>query len=124
MPLPKVGTHEATITKAEEKTSKAGNKMIVVTLDLTDGHQITEYVVFTPAAEWKAEAVGDAIGIKATEELTPEAMQGKRVVVEVEHEDSEKYGAKARVRNWAKANEQTGTESEGEGDGEEDDSFG
>ena len=96
--LPAEGTNYGTITGAEQKQSRAGNDMIVVTIRLENNLEVTDYIVFTPAAEWKQEAVRKALNIS---EVTPEALRDRTVAVDIDHEETEKYGKQARVSGWA-----------------------
>jgi hypothetical protein len=74
------GIYEVEIISAEEKTSRAGNDMIVLKVQVlqdgeTKGGKIMEHLVFSPKAVWKVDQVRQALGetIVPDEEVEVEA---------------------------------------------------
>jgi len=101
-PLPK-GDYEAVIAVAEAKTSKAGNPMIALTLEIDhDGstRKVWDYLTFSDAAKGvvgnKCAALGLLDELKDGT-LTPESFLGCMCRVRIKHETSEQYGTREKV---------------------------
>lgn len=110
------GNYNAQIINAEPKTSKAGNAMIEVKMNIDhDGESthVWDYAVFH--IDWKMEDVRSAIGLSPTDDVTTESLKGKWVEVEIVHEEwNDKI--KPKVKKWV--GEGTPPETNGDSDKE------
>ena len=112
------GSYSAQIINAEATTSRAGNEMINVKMNIDHEGESTHvfvYVVFN--WEWKVDYVLMSLGMKPDADLTPEAMMGKWVQVRIVHEDHPEYPTKPKVDRWTGPGEtqsSDATDDEGE----------
>lgn len=85
--IPK-GEYPARIVSAEEKTSKAGNPMLVLELDVYDGDKtkkITDYIVLGGeySADWKISHLLQSAGIADDGNLDPALLCERNIRVKV-----------------------------------------
>lgn len=113
------GTYHAEVSDFEEKTSKAGNAMFVVYLEITEGanagQQIIDRLPQTEKAMFRSAAFLQALGVKITKKkiaLNPRALIGRPVDIVVE--DGEPYNGrvKSEVREYLRATKPAKTEPE------------
>lgn len=104
------GTYHAEVSDFEEKTSKAGNAMFVVYLEITEGahagQQIIDRLPQTEKAMFRSAAFLQALGVKIAKKkiaLNPRALIGRPVDIVVE--DGEPYNGrvKSEVREYLRA---------------------
>lgn len=104
------GTYRAEVSDFEETTSKAGNAMFVVYLEITEGphagQQIIDRLPQTERAMFRSAAFLQALGVKIAKKkiaLNPKALIGRPVDILVE--DSEPYNGRVRseVREYLRA---------------------
>jgi hypothetical protein len=105
------GYYKAEITDAIEKTSKAGNEMMELSLLVEEpkpyyGATLRDYIVAGEKTKWKVNQVLAAIGMSLEEgesgELEPKHVVGKTVIVRVEFEPDRKDSSKEwpRVKTY------------------------
>ena len=101
------GTYHAEVSDFEETTSKAGNAMFVVYLEITEGahagQQIIDRLPQTEKAMFRSAAFLQALGVKIAKKkiaLNPRALIGRPVDIVVE--DGEPYNGrvKSEVREY------------------------
>lgn len=96
------GRHSATIHRAEEKVSKAGNPMMKLSLKVVlDGetYWVTEYVMNNRPKT--IDAIHAAIGYpEGLEVFDPEKLEGAEVMIVTKIEEQEGYDPQARVEKW------------------------
>lgn len=104
------GTYHAEVTDFEETTSKAGNAMFVVYLEITEGQhsgqQIIDRLPQTEKAMFRSAAFLQALGVKIAKKkiaLNPKSLIGRPVDIVVE--DGEPYNGRVRseVREYLRA---------------------
>lgn len=104
------GTYHASVWKFEETTSKAGNEMFVVYLEITEGphagQQIIDRLPQTEKAMFRSAAFLQALGVKISRKrisLNPKSLIGRPVDIVVE--DGEPYNGrvKSEVREYLRA---------------------
>lgn len=104
------GTYRAEVAKFEETTSKAGNMMFVVYLEITEGphagQQIIDRLPQTERAMFRSAAFLQALGVKIAKKkiaLNPKSLIGRPVDILVE--DGEPYNGrvKSEVREYLRA---------------------
>lgn len=104
------GTYRAEVSDFEETTSKAGNAMFVVYLEITEGahagQQIIDRLPQTERAMFRSAAFLQALGVKIAKKkiaLNPKALIGRPVDIVVE--DGEPYNGRVRseVREYLRA---------------------
>lgn len=104
------GTYHAEVSDFEETTSKAGNAMFVVYLEITSGphagQQIIDRLPQTAKAMFRSAAFLQALGVKIAKKkiaLNPRALIGRPVDIVVE--DGEPYNGrvKSEVREYLRA---------------------
>lgn len=104
------GTYRAEVSDFEETTSKAGNAMFVIYLEITDGphagQQIIDRLPQTEKAMFRSAAFLQALGIKIAKRkiaLNPKSLIGRPVDIVVE--DGEPYNGrvKSEVREYLRA---------------------
>ncbi len=104
------GTYHAEVSDFEETTSKAGNAMFVVYLEITEGahagQQIIDRLPQTEKAMFRSAAFLQALGVKIAKKkiaLNPRALIGRPVDIVVE--DGEPYNGrvKSEVREYLRA---------------------
>lgn len=104
------GTYHASVWKFEETTSKAGNEMFVVYLEITEGphagQQIIDRLPQTEKAMFRSAAFLQALGVKIARKrlsLNPKSLIGRPVDIVVE--DGEPYNGrvKSEVREYLRA---------------------
>lgn len=104
------GTYRAEVSDFEETTSKAGNAMFVVYLEITEGphagQQIIDRLPQTEKAMFRSAAFLQALGVKIAKKkiaLNPKALIGRPVDIVVE--DGEPYNGRVRseVREYLRA---------------------
>lgn len=104
------GTYRAEVSDFEETTSKAGNAMFVVYLEITEGahagQQIIDRLPQTEKAMFRSAAFLQALGVKIAKKriaLNPRALIGRPVDIVVE--DGEPYNGrvKSEVREYLRA---------------------
>nr|DAU94789.1 MAG TPA: Protein of unknown function (DUF669) [Caudoviricetes sp.] len=104
------GTYHAEVADFEETTSKAGNAMFVVYLEITEGahagQQIIDRLPQTEKAMFRSAAFLQALGVKIAKKrisLNPKSLIGRPVDIVVE--DGEPYNGrvKSEVREYLRA---------------------
>ena len=104
------GTSHAEVSDFEETTSKAGNTMFVVYLEITEGahagQQIIDRLPQTEKAMFRSAAFLQALGVKIAKKkiaLNPRSLIGRPVDIVVE--DGEPYNGKVKseVREYLRA---------------------
>lgn len=104
------GTYHAEVSNFEETTSKAGNAMFVVYLEITSGphagQQIIDRLPQTEKAMFRSAAFLQALGVKIARKkiaLNPRSLIGRPVDIVVE--DGEPYNGrvKSEVREYLRA---------------------
>ena len=104
------GTYRAEVSDFEETTSKAGNAMFVVYLEITEGahagQQIIDRLPQTEKAMFRSAAFLQALGVKIAKKkiaLNPRSLVGRPVDIVVE--DGEPYNGrvKSEVREYLRA---------------------
>lgn len=104
------GTYRAEVSDFEETTSKAGNAMFVVYLEITSGphagQQIIDRLPQTEKAMFRSAAFLQALGVKIANKrisLNPKSLIGRPVDILVE--DGEPYNGlvKSEVREYLRA---------------------
>lgn len=104
------GTYHAEVSDFEETTSKAGNAMFVVYLEIIDGphagQQIIDRLPQTERAMFRSAAFLQALGVKIAKKkiaLNPKSLIGRPVDIVVE--DGEPYNGQVRseVREYLRA---------------------
>lgn len=104
------GTYRAEVSDFEETTSKAGNAMFVVYLEIAEGthagQQIIDRLPQTERAMFRSAAFLQALGVKIAKKkiaLNPRALIGRPVDIVVE--DGEPYNGrvKSEVREYLRA---------------------
>ena len=104
------GTYHAEVSDFEETTSKAGNSMFVVYLEIAEGphagQQIIDRLPQTEKAMFRSAAFLQALGVKIAKKkiaLNPRALIGRPVDIVVE--DGEPYNGRVRseVREYLRA---------------------
>ena len=104
------GTYRAEVSDFEETTSKAGNAMFVVYLEITEGahagQQIIDRLPQTEKAMFRSAAFLQALGVKIAKKkiaLNPKSLIGRPVDIVVE--DGEPYNGRVRseVREYLRA---------------------
>ena len=104
------GTYHAEVSDFEETTSKAGNAMFVVYLEITEGphagQQIIDRLPQTEKAMFRSAAFLQALGVKIAKKkiaLNPRSLIGRPVDILVE--DGEPYNGKVKseVREYLRA---------------------
>ena len=95
------GEYDFTVVESYEDTSKLGNPLIRLSIQIDDGPTIKDNLVFTEKAFWKIDAfrraVGDEPKVGQEEDIEPGSFVGKRGRAMFEHEWSE-----AKNRNYLK----------------------
>ena len=113
------GTYRAEVSDFEETTSKAGNAMFVVYLEITEGphagQQIIDRLPQTEKAMFRSAAFLQALGVKIAKKkiaLNPRALIGRPVDIVVE--DGEPYNGrvKSEVREYLRATKPAKAEPE------------
>nr|DAX53557.1 MAG TPA: Protein of unknown function (DUF669) [Caudoviricetes sp.] len=104
------GTYRAEVTDFQETTSKAGNMMFVIYLEITEGphagQQIIDRLPQTEKAMFRSAAFLQALGVKIAKRkiaLNPKSLLGRPVDIVVE--DGEPYNGrvKSEVREYLRA---------------------
>lgn len=104
------GTYHAEVSDFEETTSKAGNAMFVVYLEITEGphagQQIIDRLPQTEKAMFRSAAFLQALGVKIAKKkiaLNPRSLIGRPIDIVVE--DGEPYNGrvKSEVREYLRA---------------------
>lgn len=113
------GTYRAEVSDFEETTSRAGNAMFVVYLEITEGahagQQIIDRLPQTEKAMFRSAAFLQALGIKISRKkisLNPRSLIGRPVDILVE--DGEPYNGrvKSEVREYLRATKPAKAEPE------------
>ena len=113
------GTYRAEVSDFEETTSKAGNVMFVVYLEITEGphagRQIIDRLPQTERAMFRSAAFLQALGVKIAKKkiaLNPKSLIGRPVDIVVE--DGEPYNGKVKseVREYLRATKPVKAEPE------------
>lgn len=113
------GTYHAEVTDFEETTSKAGNAMFVVYLEIIEGphagQQIIDRLPQTEKAMFRSAAFLQALGVKIAKKkiaLNPRSLIGRPVDIVVE--DGEPYNGRVRseVREYLRATKPAKAEPE------------
>lgn len=113
------GTYHAEVSDFEETTSKAGNVMFVVYLEITEGahagQQIIDRLPQTEKAMFRSAAFLQALGVKIAKKkiaLNPRSLIGRPVDIVVE--DGEPYNGrvKSEVREYLRATKPAKAEPE------------
>lgn len=93
------GTYDIKVVSATEKTSKAGNEMIVLECQIVlpggrKGPEVSEFLVFTDKASWKVDQVRAACGMAVVPgeeiDVEPKHFEGAKAVVEVGEKPGDK----------------------------------
>ena len=113
------GTYHAEVSDFEEATSKAGNAMFIVYLEITSGphagQQIIDRLPQTERAMFRSAAFLQALGVKIAKKrisLNPRSLVGRPVDIVVE--DGEPYNGrvKSEVREYLRATKPAKAEPE------------
>ena len=113
------GTYHAEVSDFEETTSKAGNVMFVIYLEITEGphsgQQVIDRLPQTEKAMFRSAAFLQALGVKIAKKkiaLNPRALVGRPVDIVVE--DGEPYNGrvKSEVREYLRATKPVKAEPE------------
>lgn len=113
------GTYHAEVSDFEETTSKAGNAMFVVYLEIVEGphagQQIIDRLPQTEKAMFRSAAFLQALGVKIAKKkiaLNPRSLIGRPVDIVVE--DGEPYNGKVKseVREYLRATKPAKAEPE------------
>ena len=113
------GTYHAEVSDFEETTSKAGNVMFVIYLEITEGahsgQQIIDRLPQTEKAMFRSAAFLQALGVKIAKKkiaLNPRSLIGRPVDIVVE--DGEPYNGRVRseVREYLRATKPVKAEPE------------
>lgn len=113
------GTYHAEVSDFEETTSKAGNTMFVIYLEITEGphagQQIIDRLPQTEKAMFRSAAFLQALGVKIAKKkiaLNPRSLIGRPVDIVVE--DGEPYNGKVKseVREYLRATKPVKAEPE------------
>ena len=113
------GTYHAEVSDFEETTSKAGNAMFVIYLEITEGahagQQIIDRLPQTEKAMFRSAAFLQALGVKIAKKkiaLNPRSLIGRPVDIVVE--DGEPYNGrvKSEVREYLRATKSAKAEPE------------
>jgi len=105
-PLLPIGEYDAIVASAAEKTSKAGNDMIVLTLEIDhDGrtYKVWDYLTFSEAAMGVVKIKCSALGMSEAFEsgtLGAEQFLGVMCRVRIRHQRSEEYGVSEKVASY------------------------
>ena len=104
------GTYHAEVSDFEETTSKAGNAMFVVYLEITSGphagQQIIDRLPQTEKAMFRSAAFLQALGVKIAKKrisLNPKSLIGRPVDIVVEDGDPYNGRVKSEVREYLRA---------------------
>jgi hypothetical protein len=93
------GTYDIEVVSATEKTSKAGNDMIVLECQIVlpggrKGPDVSEFLVFTDKASWKVDQVRAACGMAVVPgekiDVEPKHFEGATAVVEIGEKPGDK----------------------------------
>lgn len=102
------GNYAVTVADLKKTVSKAGNEMLVVTLQNKDDEQTTVYLLTAPGKNKMANQFIDALNLPVTDgkiNVTPEAAIGKSIWITVMESLNSSYSATNVVsysRNYAK----------------------
>lgn len=104
------GTYRAEVSDFEETTSKAGNTMFVVYLEITEGphagQQIIDRLPQTERAMFRSAAFLQALGVKIAKKkiaLNPKSLIGRPVDIVVEDGDPYNGRVRSEVREYLRA---------------------
>ena len=104
------GTYHAEVSDFEETTSKAGNTMFVVYLEITEGPQAGQQIIDrlpqTEKAMFRSAAFLQALGVKIAKKriaLNPKSLIGRPVDIVVEDGDPYNGRVKSEVREYLRA---------------------
>lgn len=104
------GTYRAEVSDFEETTSKAGNAMFVVYLEITEGphagQQIIDRLPQTERAMFRSAAFLQALGVKIAKKkiaLNPKSLIGRPVDIVVEDGDPYNGRVRSEVREYLRA---------------------
>lgn len=113
------GTYRAEVSDFEETTSKAGNVMFVVYLEITSGphagQQIIDRLPQTEKAMFRSAAFLQALGVKIAKKrisLNPKSLIGRPVDIVVEDGEPYNGSVKSEVREYLRATKPARAESE------------
>ena len=113
------GTYHAEVSDFEETTSKAGNAMFVVYLEITEGahagQQIIDRLPQTEKAMFRSAAFLQALGVKIAKKkiaLNPRSLIGRPVDILVEDGDPYNGRVKSEVREYLRATKPVKAEPE------------
>jgi hypothetical protein len=86
------GVHAAKVIDAYEDTSKSGNEMLVMELEVYDVGRgskckIKDYLVYTEKAAWKIANLLESLGKKGKAEVSKELVQGKTLYIKTKTND-------------------------------------
>lgn len=105
-----VGTYRAEVSDFEETTSKAGNVMFVVYLEIIEGphagQQIIDRLPQTEKAMFRSAAFLQALGVKIAKKkiaLNPKSLIGRPVDIVVEDGDPYNGRVRSEVREYLRA---------------------
>ena len=104
------GTYRAEVSDFEETTSKAGNAMFVVYLEITEGphagQQIIDRLPQTERAMFRSAAFLQALGVKIAKKkiaLNPKSLIGRPIDIVVEDGDPYNGRVRSEVREYLRA---------------------
>jgi len=110
------GEYPAMVETAEEKTSKAGNPMLVVELNVykTDGHTVSvkDYMITGGqySADWKIKNLCKSAGIEVTGTLNASDLVGRGLRVKLGIKPAEgKYSEQNKVNDYLVSTEENQT---------------
>lgn len=113
------GTYRAEVSDFEETTSKAGNTMFVVYLEITEGphagQQIIDRLPQTEKAMFRSAAFLQALGVKIAKKkiaLNPKSLIGRPVDIVVEDGDPYNGRVRSEVREYLRATKPAKAEPE------------
>ena len=115
------GSYNAEIIEVTPKTSRAGNEMFEVKMNIDhegEGTHVWDYIVHS--LEWKMDSARKSVGLGPDDEVTVESLIGRWVQVRINHET---YDGKTRpkVKAWTGPGEADTAQETHVDEGEEDD---
>lgn len=102
------GVYHADVVGMNETTSRSGNPMVEVLVQVLDGQvQLKDYLTLSTEAAWKIEqflaSTGKKFGKGETITFEPQSCLGAHVVVETYNERGDKGGVFPRIRRFIQA---------------------
>lgn len=120
------GDHIAKLKKIVQKTSEAGNQMLVATFEVTKGADkgatVFENYPLMDSVRWKLKSLLEALGMPSSGKLKIDldAMEGRALIISVVHEEYQ-GSAKARIAEVSKIVKDDNDDDDDDDDDDEDD---